>query len=82
MPAVSFYLNKDALENVKAKAKAFNVPVSRIIREAVENYLGIEEQKKARERVLKTLSGKKPLGGEKGWEAIHQERTFADVDRS
>lgn len=81
MPAVSFYLNKDALENVKAKAKAFNVPVSRIIREAVENYLGIEEQKKARERVLKTLSEKKPLGGEKGWEDIHQERTFSDVDR-
>lgn len=81
MPAVSFYLSQDSLENVKAKAKAFNVPVSRIIREAVENYLGIEEQKKARERVLKILSEKKPLGGEKEWEDIHQERTFADVDR-
>jgi hypothetical protein len=81
MPAVSFYLSQDSLENVKAKAKAFNVPVSRIIREAVENYLGIEEQKKARERVLKILSEKKPLGGEKEWEDIHQERTFADVNR-
>lgn len=82
MPAVSFYLNQDALEIVKARAKAFNVSVSRIIREAVENYLEIEKQKEARERVLKILSEKKPLGGEQGWKNMHQERTLADADRS
>lgn len=81
MPAVSIHLSQDALENVKARAKAVNVSVSRIIREAVENYLGVDEQKEARERVLKTLSEKKPLGGSKGWEDMHQERTAADVDR-
>jgi hypothetical protein len=36
----------------------------------------------ARERVLKILSEKKPLGGEQGWENMHQERTLADADRS
>ena len=82
MPAVSCYLSKDVLDNVKAKAKAVNAPISRIIREAVENYLGKEQQKAAKKRVLKVLSEKKPLGGAQSWEDIHQERTFADVDRS
>jgi len=81
MPAVSFYLSQDTLENVKARAKAFNLPVSRIIREAVENYLEIKKQKEARERVLKLLAEKKPLGGEQAWSDIHQERTLADADR-
>lgn len=82
MPAVSIHLSQDVLENVREKARTFNVPVSRVIREAVENYLGIEKQKEARERVLKTLSEKKPLGGEQGWGEIHQERILADADRS
>jgi predicted transcriptional regulator len=82
MPAVSSYLSKDVFENVKAKAKAVDASVSRIIREAVENYLRIDEQKEARERVLKILSEKKPLNGNSSWEDIHQERTLADVDRS
>ncbi|MCX6583556.1 MAG: ribbon-helix-helix domain-containing protein [Candidatus Aminicenantes bacterium] len=81
MPAVSFYLNQDALENVKARAKAFNLPVSRIIREAVESYLEIKKQKEARKRVLKLLTEKKPFGGEQAWMDIHQERTIADADR-
>ncbi|HLP48035.1 MAG TPA: ribbon-helix-helix domain-containing protein, partial [Candidatus Kapabacteria bacterium] len=67
MPAVSFYLSQDTLENVKACAKAFNLPVSRIIREAVENYLEIKKQKEARKRVLKILTEKKPFGGEQAW---------------
>jgi hypothetical protein len=49
--------------------------------EAVKNYLETQEQKDARERVLKVLSGKKPLGGDKAWQVIHNERTVADVDR-
>jgi predicted transcriptional regulator len=81
MPAVSFYLSQDALEDVKARAKTVNVTVSRIIREAVENYLGLEKQKEARERVLKILAEKKPLGGEQAWKDIHQERTLADAHR-
>jgi hypothetical protein len=81
MPAVSFYLSKDALEDVKTRAKAVNVTVSHMIREAVENYLELEKQKEARERVLKILVEKKPLGGELAWKEIHQERTLADADR-
>lgn len=82
MPAVSCYLKQDILDHIKAKAKAVNISVSSVIREAVENYLETQEQKEARERVLKVLSEKKPLGGEKSWEDIHKERTAADVDRS
>ena len=82
MPSIKFYLNQDELENVKARAKAFNIPVSRIIREAVNSYLEIKKQKEARERVLKILSEKKPFGGEQAWMEIHQERTLADADRS
>ena len=81
MPAVSFHLSKDALEDVKTRAKAVNVTVSHIIREAVENYLELEKQKEARERVLKILVEKKPLGVEQAWKDIHQERTLADADR-
>ena len=40
-----------------------------------------KEQKEARERVLKTLTEKRPLGGSQGWEDMHQERTSADIDR-
>ncbi len=81
MPAVSFHLSKDALEDVKTRAKAVNVTVSHIIREAVENYLELEKQKEARERVLKILVEKKPLGGEQAWKDIHQERTLADAEK-
>jgi hypothetical protein len=81
MPAVRCYLSQDVLENVKAKAKVVNVSVSRLIREAVEKYLDIDSQKEARERVLRTLSEKKPLGGRQGWEEIHQERMSADAGR-
>ena len=81
MPAISCYLSEEALQNVKAKAKAFNSSVSYVIRKAVENYLDYDEQKKARENVLKFLSEKKPLGGTPGWEEIHKERTLADASR-
>lgn len=81
MPAVSCYLNDDILNHIKAKAKAVNISVSGIIREAVKNYLETQEQKEARERVLKVLSEKKPLGGDQSWEDTHHERTAADVDR-
>lgn len=81
MPAVSFYVSEDVLASVKAKAKEVNASVSRIVREAVENYIQKDEQKEAKERVLKILSEKKPLGDRHSWEEIHQERSLADVDR-
>jgi len=80
MPAVSFYLRKDLLDAVKAKAKVRNVPASRIIREAVEQYLSFGE-KKAKERVLEFLARERPLGGMEGWEELHGERDRADINR-
>ncbi len=81
MPAVSFYLNQDVLDSVRLKAKAENIPISRLIREAIENYLGVEKKKKARDRVLQTLIKERPLGGMEDWEEIHRQRTLADADR-
>ena len=51
---------------------------------AVSSYLSkdVFENVKARERLLKILSEKKPLNGNSSWEEIHQERTLADVGRS
>jgi hypothetical protein len=40
MPAVSFYLNQDVLDSVRLKAKAENIPISRLIREAIEDLKG------------------------------------------
>jgi len=81
MPAVSFYLSQSILDAVRARAKAQKIPVSTIIREAVEHYLEINETKAARERVLNLLAHEKPLGGVKAWEEFHRERTEADADR-
>mgnify|MGYP005667244967 CR=1 FL=1 len=81
MPAVSFYLKKDLLDAVRAKAKARNVPASRIIQEAVEQYLSLSEKRRAKERVLGFLVREKPLGGMEGWEKLHRERDHADADR-
>ena len=47
MPAVSFYLNQNILDAVRARAKAQKIPVSTIIRKAVEHYLEIAETKAA-----------------------------------
>lgn len=81
MPGVSFYLDQSALDTIKAKSKAAHKPVSRIIREAVEQYLSHDEKKAAKERILSTLSKSRPLGGLKKWEELHKERTGADADR-
>jgi predicted DNA-binding protein len=77
MPAVSLHLSQKILEVIKAKASAAKIPVSQILREAVEQYLHEEEKRKAKERVLKFFKDK-PLGGKKGWENFHRERTGAD----
>jgi len=82
MPAVSFYLKQDVLDAVRAKAKAHKIPVSTIIREAVEGFLKTDETKAAKERVMDFLTREKPLGGIKAWEELHRERTEADADRN
>ena len=81
MPAVSCYLDEKVLNAVRAKAKAENLPVSRIISQAVEISLGLGQRKKARERVLENFRKKKPLGGMEEWNKLHKERTEADVCR-
>ena len=81
MPGVSFYLEQKALDSVRAKSKARQKPVSQIIREAVEQYLSYDEKKAAKERVLRTLTKDRPLGGLKGYKELHRERTEADADR-
>ncbi len=81
MPAVSCYLNEKVLNAVRAKARAENLPVSRIISQAVEISLGLEQRKEARARVLENFRKKKPLGGMEEWNELHKERTEADVCR-
>ena len=81
MPAVSFYLKQKTLDAARARAQAHGIPVSKIIRDALEQYLEVAETKEARERLLSLLVKEKPLGGMKAWEKLHAERTKADVDR-
>lgn len=79
MPGVSFYLDQTVLDTIKAKSKASHKPVSKIIREAVEQYLSHDEKQAAKESVLSTLSKSRPLGGLKNWEELHKERAGADL---
>ncbi len=78
MPNISVYLNDETLKLISAKSKTDGLPVSTIIREAVEQYLDIVESRNARDRILKTLTSKHPLGE---WEDLHEERTSADANR-
>ena len=80
MPQMSLYLNDKTLESVKAKAAADKLPVSQVVRIAVERYLQSDERKSAKERVAGFLR-EKPLGGRKGWTALHRDRTEADDRR-
>jgi hypothetical protein len=82
MPAVSFYLKQDTLDAVRTRAKTLNIPVSTIIREAIEEYIKTDQSRAAKKRVLDMLVINKPLGGMSQWEDIHRERTEADADRS
>lgn len=81
MPQLSLYLKDKTLESVRARAVAAKIPVSQVVRLAVETYLATEEKKAARGRVLSFLEGK-PLGGKKAWQTLHKERTGADDCRS
>ena len=82
MPGVNFYLDQKALDVIRAKSKASHKPISRIIREAVELYVMHDERNAAKERILSSLTGSKPLGGLKKWDDFHKERTDTDADRS
>jgi len=78
MPAVSFYLKKEVLDAVRARAKAGDIPISRIISLAVEQYLKTDEMVGARRRVMEHIR-KAVIPA--NWETLHQERTAADADR-
>jgi hypothetical protein len=78
MPAVSFYLKKEVLDAVRARASSANIPVSRIISRAVEEYLKTGEMTGARKRVMEHIREALPPAE---WAALHQERTAADADR-
>jgi hypothetical protein len=80
MPQMSLYLNDKTLESVKARAAADKLPVSQVVRLAVEHYLQSDERKSAKKRVAGFLR-EKPLGGMKGWTALHRDRTEADDRR-
>jgi hypothetical protein len=78
MPAVSFYLKKEVLEAVRARAGSRDIPVSRIISRAVEEYLRSSEMTDARKRVMAHI---RQAIAPADWEALHRERTKADADR-
>jgi len=78
MPAVSFYLKKEVLEAIRARASSGNIPVSRIISRAVEEYLRSNEMTDARKRVMEHI---RQVVVPADWEALHRERTVADADR-
>jgi len=78
MPAVSFCLKKEVLEAVRARASSANIPVSRVISRAVEDYLKTGEMAGARKRVMEHIRNAVMPAD---WETIHQERTSADADR-
>lgn len=78
MPAVSFYLKKEVLDAVRARARASDLPVSRIISRAVEEYLKTDEMLGARRQVMEHI---RQALSPTGWESLHRERTAADADR-
>ncbi|MBN2346483.1 MAG: hypothetical protein JXO51_08830 [Candidatus Aminicenantes bacterium] len=78
MPAVSFYLKKEILDAVRARASSRNIPVSRIISRAVEAYLRTDEMLGARKRIMERI---RQAIVPADWDALHQERTAADADR-
>ena len=78
MPTVSFYLKKEVLDAIRARASSGNIPISRIISRAVENYLKTDEMNAARKRVMERIrQAVRPAD----WEVLHRERTAADADR-
>jgi len=78
MPAVSFYLKKEVLDAVRARASSGSIPVSRIISRAVEDYLRTDEMGAARKRVMERIGrALEPAN----WKGLHRERTVADADR-
>ena len=78
MPAVSFYLKKEVLDAIRARARSGDIPVSRIISRAVEEYLKTDEMLGARKRVMAHI---RQAIAPTEWEALHRDRTAADADR-
>lgn len=80
MQSVSLNLDPGVFETIKSRAMAANVPVSKILRDAVDLYLKEDEKRAAKLRVLECLKGK-PFGGMSQWDKHHEERTDADACR-
>ena len=68
--------NDKILKEVKTKAQTNNIPVSQIIRKAVEYYLSIEEKAESQKRVLDFFTKKEPLSKSSSWEEFHSERMY------
>jgi len=79
MPNISVYLNQETFKLIKNKSKLEKLPISSIVRDAIEQYLKTSENKRARHHLLNQLTKKKPLGD---WESLHRERTSEDAYRS
>jgi hypothetical protein len=77
MPALSLYLSDKTLATVKKKAADSKLPISQIIKTAVEQYLHEEDKREAKDRIMQFLK-KKPIGGAKELAKIHKDRTEAD----
>ncbi|MBI5143218.1 MAG: hypothetical protein HZA20_13670 [Nitrospirae bacterium] len=80
MQSVSLNLDPGVLKTIKSRAMAANVPVAKILRDAVDLYLKEDEKRAAKLRVLECLK-EKPFGGMSQWDKHHEERTGADACR-
>ncbi len=92
--SITFETSDAVLKRASEKARSENKTLNRLIEEWLLAYtrdIFPEKNKKkataktfskeARQRVLKTLSEQKPLGGQQAWEDIHRQRTEADAGR-
>ena len=81
MPSITVELNPSSLEALKQQAKARQVPVPRLVQEAVSRFLGDVGQASNRRRLLGRIVEEKPFGNQDNLDWIQQERAAADADR-
>ena len=80
MPSITVDLDPSSLEALAEQAKARQVPVPRLVQEAVSRFLG-EGQTPNRHRLLDRLTEEKPFGDQDNLDWIEKERAAADADR-
>lgn len=81
MPTCSVYLDDETLDAIKEMSEKQEISLSRIVRDALSQYLGQTVRPRARERVLERMRTLRPLGTPADWEGAHRERTNSDEDR-